>query len=195
MSDRNLDQLAWDYLMASPREQGQLSQLLIEKGAPSVFPLLRAGLRTIQEFPPARTSDADSARTAWIYQIAVPMLESIHQIVKSIGQSGYDALCRALWDQNERLKMLSATILLQEPNLSSRSHKQIEEVFYETTSKELSKKAFGRDAFAIALSNTLARGGSAQHLKLLQEMAKEYTYTFEQVIETTRNTLLLYLLQ
>lgn len=101
MASQNLDQIAWAYLMSSPHDQTALGTGLVNAGAAAVFPLLRAGLRVAQEFNPLQTRgvnpfDRQAAESTWVYEIAEPILASIHAIVSAIGQSAYDALCRAL---------------------------------------------------------------------------------------------------
>jgi hypothetical protein len=194
MATQTLDRVAWDYMMVSPRDREQYYRLLIDSGATSILPLVHAGLRTIQEFPPARIQDHQASRTAWIHSIAVPMLENIYAVVTSIGQPGYDALCRALWNQDARVKLLAAVSLLQEPRPNLRTTKQVEEVLNEMTSRGINKKAPFEHQIIMALSNILAQGGYEQHIRILKEMGKEHNYSFEQVIETTRNTLLLSLI-
>lgn len=200
MATQSLDQVAWDYIMASPRDQVLHSRVLINAGATAVFPLLRAGLRTVQDFNPLHTQggarpDRQAAESIWIYQIAEPTLKSIYMIMKAIGQPAYDALCRALWDSDDRLKVYAAVILLQEPHPTSRTAKQVQDAFNGITSRDRNKKYFMESGIFIALSNILALSGDTRHQKLLEDTAAEQSHIVEQALETTRNTLLLYLIR
>lgn len=200
MSSQNLDQIAWNYLMGSPREHVVLGNTLVNAGATAVFPLLRAGLRVAQEFNPLQTPgvkplDRQAAESVWLYQIAEPMLKSIYTIVNAIGQPAYDALCRALWDPDDRLKVFAAVVLLQEPQPSLRTAKQVQDAFNRITSKDRSKKYFMESGIFVALSNILALGGDTRHQEVLQDMAVKQNCTPQQLIEATRNTLLVYLIR
>lgn len=200
MASQNLNQIAWDYLMSSPHDQLALGTILVNAGAAAVFPLLRAGLRAVREFNPLRTPgvkplDRQSAESTWVYEIAEPILASIHAIVGAIGQSAYDALCRALWEEDERLKAFAAIVLMQEPCPTSRTTKQVEEAFYQITSNDRNKRYFMQSGIFMALSHILAQGGDAKHHQVLREWAAAHQMSEEQVLETSRNTLLLYLIR
>lgn len=200
MAIQNLDQIAWDYLMGSPRDQATLGKVLVNAGTAAVFPLLRAGLRVAREFNPLQTKgvkplDRQLAELTWIYRIAKPMLESIHTIVSDIGQPAYDALCRALWEKDEQIKVFAAIVLLQEPYPTSRTTKQVEEAFYQITSNDHNKRYFIQSGIFMALSHILARGGSNRHQQVLQKLADDNEMSEEEFIELVRNTLLLYLIR
>ncbi len=200
MSIQNLDQLAWDYLMGSLRDQVALSNTLVNVGAAAVFPLLRAGLRVAQEFNPLETPgvkrlDRQTAEQVWIYEIAEPMLRSIYTVISAIGQPAYDALCRALWDPDERLKVFAAVALLQDPHPSSRTARQVQDAFNQITSKDRGKKYFMQSGIFIVLSHILAQGGDAKHQQALREWAADHQMNEDQVLEVSRNTLLLYLIR
>ena len=200
MAGQNLDQIAWDYLMSSPRDQMALGTILVDTGARAVFSLLRAGLRAVREFNPLQTKgvkplDRQSAELTWIYHIAEPMLESIHAIVSDVGQPAYDALCRALWEEDEQIKVFAAIVLLQEPHPTSRTTKQVEEAFYQITSNDRNKGYFMQSGILIALSHILAQGGDARHQQALREWAADHQLSEEQDLEISRNTLLLYLIR
>lgn len=207
-----LDQIAWNYLMGSPRDQAVQRDALINAGAATIFLLLRAGLRTTQEFKPVRArgdstqNDRKPAKSVgyqvvtepesvWIYQIAEPMLESIYAIVRAIGQPAYDALCRALWEQDERLKVLAAVVLMQERQPTARTIKQVQEAFNTIWLNDSNKKYFKQSFICIILSHFLARTGNSQHQQALREGANELQVSEEHAIEMTRNAGLLYLIR
>jgi hypothetical protein len=199
MSSQNLDQIAWDYLMGSPRDHDALGSELVNTGAATVFPLLRAGLQTVQDFNPVRTqgvarTDRQAAESIWIYQIAEPLLKSIYTIVNAIGQPAYDALCRALWEQDERFKVLSAIVLLQEKQISSRTAKQVQDAFNSLALNDRTKKYYMESGIFILLSHILAQGGDPKHQQVLREWASNHQMSLEQVLEVSRNTGLKFLL-
>jgi len=195
-----VDQIAWDYIMGTPRDQETCSHALIKVGPPAIFPLLRAGLRTTQEFKPLQTSvweqKATDAESAWIYQIAEPMLKSIYTIVNAIGQPAYDALCRAMWErQDERLKVLAAIVLLQEEQPSSRTVKQVNDTFKMLWENDQSKKYFKQSAIIVILSHFLAHAGDSGHQQALRVGASQLNVSVEQAVVMSRNTGLLYLIR
>lgn len=198
MSVRKLDQIAWDYLMGSPRDQATWANILVNAGAAAVFPLLHAGLRIARDFNPLQgvvRSDREVAESTWVYQIAEPMLESICAIVNTVGQPAYDALCRALWEQDERLKVLAALVLLQEGKPSARTTKQVQDAFNIITRNDRDKKYFMQSGIFVILSHVLARGGDPKHQLALQQWATEHQMSVEQVIEASRNSGLIYLIR
>jgi len=195
-----VDQIAWDYIMGTPRDQETFSHALIKVGPPAIFPLLRAGLRTTQEFKPLQTSvweqKATDAESAWIYQIAEPMLKSIYTIVNAIGQPAYDALCRAMWKrQDERLKVLAAIVLLQEEQPSSRTVKQVNDTFKMLWENDQSKKYVKQSAIIVILSHFLAHAGDSGHQQALRVGASQLNVSVEQAVVMSRNTGLLYLIR
>ncbi|MEM4203885.1 MAG: hypothetical protein QXS54_07435 [Candidatus Methanomethylicaceae archaeon] len=200
MSGQNLDQIAWDYLMGSPRNREVCGTMLVHAGAAAVFPLLRAGVQVVHEFNPLRTRgvkplDRQAAESTWIFDIAKPMLADIYAIVSAIGQPAYDALCRALWTQDEHLKILVTAVLMQELYPTPRTTQQIREAFYQIISNDRDKRYFRESGIAIALSHILAQGGDAKHQQVLREWAASHQMSEEQVLEASRNTLLLYLIR
>jgi len=194
-----IDQIAWDYIMGTPHNQEQSARSLIKVGAPAIFPLLRAGLRTTQEFRPLDRSVMDQKSTdaelAWIYQIAEPMLKSIYTIVNAIGQPAYDALCNALWDQDERLKVLAAIVLLQEEQPSPRTVKQTKDTFNMLWENDQSKKYIKQSAIIFVLSHFLAHSGDPAHQQALRVGASQLKVSEEQAVVMSRNTGLLYLIR
>jgi hypothetical protein len=199
MANQNFDQLAWDYLMDSPRDQSVLRNTLVNAGAPVIFPLLRAGLRTTQEFRPLDRSVMDQkstdAESTWIYQIAEPMLKNIYTIVNAIGQPAYDALCNALWDQDERLKVLAAIVLLQEEQPSPRTVKQAKNTFNMLWENDQSKKYFKQSGIILILNHFLAHAGDSAHQQALRVGASQLNVSVEQAVVMSRNTGLLYLIR
>lgn len=200
MSAQNLDQIAWDYLTGSPRDRATLADILVNAGMAAVFPLLRAGSRVVREFNPLQASsvkplDRQSAESTWVYKIAEPMLESIDAIVNTIGQPAYDALCRALWEQDERLKVLAAAVLSLKRRPSVRTTKQVQDAFNMIAINDRDKKYFMKSGIFVVLSHILAQGGDPKHQQVLREWAVNHQMSEDQVLEVSRNTLLLYLIR
>ena len=199
MAVQNLDQMAWGYLMASSRDQKLYSHELIDAGASVIFPLLHAGLRTTRDFRPSDRSawdqKATDAESAWIYQIAEPMLKGIYTIMDAIGQPAYDALCRAMWDQDERLKVLAAIVMLMEEQPSPRTVKQVQETCNMLWENDQSKKYFRQSCILIILSYFLAQAGDSVYQQALRDAASQLKMSDKQAIEASRNTGLLYLIR
>lgn len=197
---QSLDQIAWDYLTGSPRDQIVLRNTLVNAGAAAVFLLLRAGLRIAQEFNPLRTPavkpiDRQAAERTWLYNIAEPMLESTYAVISTIGQPAYDALCRALWERDERLKVLAAAVLSLERQPSVRTTKQVQDAFNMIAVNDHDKKYFMKSGIFMALSHILAQGGDPKHQQVLREWAVNHQMSEDQVLEASCNTLLLYLIR
>jgi len=201
MENQNLDQVAWDYLLGSPRDQEVARHVLINAGAAAIFPLVRAGLRTAKEFNPLQTrsvmanNDRQGAETLWIRGIAEPMLDNIYAVVTAIGQPAYDALCRALWEQDGKLKVLAAVVLLHGKQLTERTIKQVQDAINRNAPVNRNKEYLVQTRIFILLSNALALNGDPKHQQLLQHMMKESQLSIEETIERTRNTGLLYLIR
>lgn len=194
-----VEQIAWDFIMGTPREQETLSYALIKVGAPAIFPLLRAGLQATQEFRPLDRSvmgqKATDAESTWIYQIAEPMLKSIYTIVYAIGQPAYDALCRAMWERDERLKVLAVIVLLQEEQPSPRTVKQAKDTFNMLWENDQSKKYFKQSGIILILNHFLAHAGDSTHQQALRVGASQLNVSVEQAVVMSRNTGLLYLIR
>ena len=223
MSSENLDQLAWDYLMGSPRDQAESGHILAYTGAAAIFPLLRAGLRALQEFNPLRTPgvanpDHQVAESTWVYQIAEPTLESMYAVVNQIGQPASDALCRALWEPGELFKLMACLILFNVPHPNRRTVRGIRDWWAVNVGVDLqtldqltiptlfraldaqtadeSDQRYFRDGGAVMmLSTLLARGGDPRFQELQRDFYRESDVSLAEGDERTRNTALLYLVR
>lgn len=224
MSRENLDQLAWAYLMASSRDQPSLGEILIGNGGRAVFPLLRAGLRTAQEFNPLQArsvmanSDRDAAESLWVNAIAEPMLKSIFTIVRQIGQSAFDALVRALWEPDEHFKLLACVVLFQAQQPSQRTVRGIRDWWainvgidletlddltlpilmkaLEAQPVQESEKRYFRDGGGVMiLTILLGRGGDPKFANLQSEFYGSQGFSMAHGDERTRNTALLYMIR
>lgn len=223
MFNENIDQSAWDYLMASPRNQAARSRTLANTGPVVIFPLLRAGLRVAQEFNPLQVHgvanfDRQAAEGSWVHGIANPMLESIYAVVHAIGQPAYDALCRALWEPDDRFKLLACLILLQEQHPSRRMLRGIQDwwtlnigvdlatldhlsvdVLYRTLKAQRAsdaEKRYFRDGGAVMMLCTLlARGGDPRFQQLQSDFYRNIGVSVAAGDERTRNTGLLFLVR
>jgi hypothetical protein len=200
MSIQNLDQLAWDYLMSSPRDQAALGSMLVSAGAAAVFPLLRAALQTAREFSPLRTQgvahpDREAAESVWIYQIAEPMLKSIYTIMNAIGQPAYDALCRALWESDFRMRVWAGLVLFQDKHPNSRTTHALKDAFDHIGRDEGLSKANIESGLMIMLSVLMARGGDSRVQSTVTDFIRQNAANERDFDAITENTAFKYLLR
>jgi hypothetical protein len=186
-----------------------------------IFPLLRAGLRVAQEFNPLQVRsvanfDRQAAGAAWVHNIAEPMLESIYAVVRAIGQPAYDALCRALWEPDDRFKLLACLVLFQETHPSRRTLRGIQDwwavkvgvdlatldhlsvaVLYRALNaqrdSDADKPYFRHGGAVMMLSILCARGGDPRFQQLQSDFYRDLGVTVAKGDERSRNTGLLFL--
>jgi hypothetical protein len=177
----SLEELAWNCLDAPGLELAPTqSAALISAGANSVFPLLRSGLRWIAQYGEERARDfievnKDSSAGAVFAALLlhsttdIIILGRINNIVRAVGQPAADALCRALWERDERMQLLAALLLSEEEHPSQRTLKGVED-----TLKTLGirpKEGSGVLLFRLLLS-VLASGGDTRYIHIEQGILK-----------------------
>jgi hypothetical protein len=86
-------------------------------------------------------------------------------------------------------------VLLLERQPTARTTKQVQDAFNRIALNDRNEKYFMQSGIIVILSHLLARGGDPKHQQALQDWAKEYQTSEEQVIEVSRNTGLLYLIR
>ncbi len=201
----NLDQLAWDYIQAPTLYRSEQREALIRSGAAAVYPLLRAGLRSIAEFktdyfiPSVEMSKQSEFGEGFAYHFWLEMKkdfvrEHIYDIVAAMGQPAMDALCRALWESDEGIQVLAALTLFEEEKPSSRTVKGVKDAFKALMDNW--PKKFLLDSNVIALLYmVLARGGDDESERFVTDFIAKRDMSVEEYVEKSRNTSLVYLLE
>jgi hypothetical protein len=198
VNNQDIDEASWKYLIGTSSEQDAQSRILVRMGAKAIYSLLGAGLRVAQDFKPPilrgdENFDFKIVISAWIRDIGEPILKSIHTIVKLIGQPADDSLCRVLWEQDEKLQLLAALILLQERQPTKRTAKLTLDAFQKIVSNDSSNRNLRQSCILLTLSQVLAQAGYPDHQQSLQKLASEYHMNVDQTLEATSNAGLIYL--
>ncbi len=199
----SLDQVAWTYLMTYPPEKEQHAQALIQHGATAVFPLLRGAVRATVEFNPRTISqdrargvvDWEAAETVWINNIGLDLIQSVYDIVTRIGQPAQDALCRALWESDERMRIWASLILLQDKHPNSRTTRAVRDVSDHLGRNEGSSESLIESGLMVMLTVLIARGGDTRVQSIVADFIRQNAANERDFDAITENTGLKYLLR
>jgi hypothetical protein len=199
-----LDRTAWDYLNAPTLYRDELTSSLINAGAESIFPLLRAGLKRIYEtsktyFKPIREKAKKSrfgeqfAYAAYTSSVE-RVVTDIYAVANSIQQPAMDALCRALYDKSDDMRLLASLVLAADPSPNNRTGKLVDDAFRTIGSNEKNKEYVRKGGIIMVLLSVLGRIGSAAHVELIEKVIAEENISQERFDEKSRNTVIYYLL-
>ncbi len=143
----NLDQLARNYLLKPKSDRSQERTAAVNAGDAMIFPLLGVACQLLEEVrvkdfkdllkkAKQSTFGADSAYLFFIKLYGQRPIDDIIDITSALGQRGWDAMCRALREQNTGIRLLAALSLFEHDNPTDRTANQIQDAQQAIYSRE-----------------------------------------------------------
>lgn len=199
MSDLNA--LSRKYLLSRPEDRNTEKRDLILYNSQSVFPLLKETVRLCKEFNPLpKLRSVNSSyimenvpRNLWVAYVLDPAITDTYQVIKTGGESCDDALVRALWDQDDLLKLIATLILMEIPSPSRKLVEQLLRTNEQLKIIDKSKPYYMKSAFPIALLFVLYQGGFSPAIEFINNLNMKERKSYEEQKVTLRNTVINYL--